>query len=56
MIDRDSYTTLAWVGYGVGGALLVGGLVMLFVPEEAAQAVLAPTPGGAVFGFGGRFE
>ena len=56
VIDRDDYTMMSYVGYGVGGALLVGGLVMLLVPDDDMTATVLPAAGGAVLGLGGLFE
>ncbi|HVT10508.1 MAG TPA: hypothetical protein VHO67_23775 [Polyangia bacterium] len=56
--------TLQWVGYGVGGALLVAGIITYVIgsqrgdTEAGTQTALLPsifpTDGGLVAGFGGR--
>lgn len=59
--QRDSGTTLAYVMYGIGGAAVVGGLVMaLVVPGldsgDAPQTGFMPLPeGGGLVQLGGRF-
>lgn len=61
VIDRDDYTLMSYVGYGIGGALIVGGLVLMLIPEddgaadEAVGAAVVPTADGAVMGLWGRF-
>jgi len=52
--ERDTFSTLGWAGYGVGAALVIGGLTMVIVDEDPALAV-TPTRGGAVMGFTGHF-
>ncbi len=52
--DRETWTTLGWVGYGVGGALALGGVAMLLLADGPAPTA-APTAGGAVLGVSGRF-
>ncbi len=60
-VDRaERSRTLAAVGYGVGGALLIGAVISLIVTEpkseitvirpRAAVPTVSPTQGGAVFG------
>lgn len=56
--------TLQWVGYGVGGALLVGGIITYVIGYQRGEGEagtqtawlpsLLPTNGGLVAGFGGR--
>jgi hypothetical protein len=46
--DQKSYKTLAWIGYGVGGACLVAGAALVAVgaarPKSAASAEVALVP------------
>lgn len=62
--QRDSSSTLAFVFYGVGGALVAGGATMaaldyLVPPDDGAAdgstLGFAPTPGGLQVQIGGRF-
>jgi hypothetical protein len=57
--QADSAATLAWVGYGVGGAALATGLVLLFTSGSAKKndATGGPYPwiGAGVGGVTGRF-
>lgn len=61
VIDRDDYTLMSYVGYGIGGALIVGGLVLMLIPDddeaadEAVGAAVVPTADGAMMGLWGRF-
>ncbi len=52
--QRETFSTIGYAGYGVGAALVLGGLTLVLVDEAPAPAV-APTEGGAVVGLSGRF-
>lgn len=52
--DRETFSTLGWAGYGVGAALMLGGLTLVLLDDGPAPAVI-PTEGGAVMGVSGRF-
>lgn len=65
MFDRDAdstghrYETLQWIGYGVGAALLVGGVTTYLIGnakhgEGGTSVSLLPTDGGAFATIGGR--
>jgi len=48
---RADYATAAWIGYGVGGALVAGGALLYYLGWTSARAgdasvSLAPTRGG----------
>ncbi|MFN3200868.1 MAG: tetratricopeptide repeat protein [Bradymonadia bacterium] len=58
--QRDSSSTLSYVFYGLGGALIIGGVsAVLFAPEareSTPQITVVPDPrGGAHFGWTVRF-
>lgn len=54
--ERASNRALAYTAYAVGGALIVGGVLMLLVPEEAPPAVsINPQPGGVTLSVRGGF-
>jgi hypothetical protein len=56
--SANGEATLAWVSYGVGGAALAAGVVMLVMSGSKGpqpQAALAPVAGPGYFGLRGRF-
>jgi hypothetical protein len=58
--SRSTYATLTWVGYGVGGACLVGGAILYYLgsrTSEPSTVALLPSlaPGQAGVNLQGAF-